>query len=177
MKKLLLTVAVLGLALVALGCEKAGVAAQTAAKAVSVTLDEAEAERAAGALDAAGELAITRAARDVNDAVYEGSDQVLKAGQVDSTTAGRLRAGIDLFDRLGSAGTLHIKNGKRLANVSTWTRRARLGLEVYDLVKGPGERKPKPLTPDARRKFEAARNDARRNRERINQALARLEGR
>jgi predicted membrane protein len=159
------------------GCENIAAAAQTSAKAVSITLDEAEAERAAGALDAAGELAITRAAKDANDAIYEGSDQVLKAGQVDGSTAGRLRAGIELFDRLNNAGTLHIKNGKRVENVRTWTRRARAGLEVYDIVKGPGERKPKPLTPEARRRFEAARDDAQRNRDRINQTLARLEGR
>ena len=177
MKKLMLTVAVLGLAFVALGCEKAGVAAQTAAQAVSNTLDEAEALRTEGTLDAAGELAVVRAARDVNDAVYEGSDRVLKAGQVDSTTSGRLRAGIDLFDALNNAGTLHIKSGPRLKTIRTWTGRARAGLAVYELVKGPGEKKPKSLTPEARRRFEEARDSAQRNRERINQAIARLEGR
>lgn len=173
---------ILALTFITTGCDnsqkKAVDGASVVASADSATIDIKHDLREQGAIDSTGELEITRAQIDFNDALTEVNDKVLCSAS-DPNARQNLIAALQKADSSLSAllqkGALHIKNPQLKEKFSVGLIAAGASLRVIQIFINKIDT-PSELPPDVRATCDATSAQLKDNAKKLDEDLTRLNG-
>jgi major membrane immunogen (membrane-anchored lipoprotein) len=179
----LLVVPVLCLTLLTTGCsdsqiKKAATATNVAASAEATSIDVKHDLKAENAIDDQGELKITRAQKDFNDALTELNDKALCYRSSDPNArqgiSDALQRVSDSLGRLLEQGTLHIKNPEAKAKFTLGLAVANTSFRVMQLFLKSAPNEGAELSPDILAICQSTSQQLKENATRLNDDLVRL---